>query len=125
MVKKKSASNTLPFLLQTYVRDTGEVLSEISLPVFVFAFVAQFVFGIQLGWFRPTVGAGAPWPDLILPAIVLAGLNMAYVIRLTRAVTSESHSRCVSLAWVSGMKEGAKNANRGPSSPCVSSNHGC
>ena len=31
----KSASNTLPFLLQTYVRDTGEVLSEISLPVFI------------------------------------------------------------------------------------------
>src|SRR5689334_8954839 len=43
----------------------------ISLPVFVFAFVAQFIFGIQLGLFRPTVGAGAPWQDLILPAIVL------------------------------------------------------
>ncbi|TPX00730.1 ABC transporter permease, partial [Schumannella luteola] len=33
----------------------------ISMPVFVLAFVAQWIFGIQLGWFRPTVGAGAPW----------------------------------------------------------------
>ena len=62
----------------------------ISLPVFVFAFVAQYVFGLQLGWFRPTVGPGAPWSDLILPAIVLAGLNMAYVIRLTRASALET-----------------------------------
>lgn len=29
----KSAKNTQPFLLQTYMRDTGEILSEISLPV--------------------------------------------------------------------------------------------
>ncbi|MBV8046835.1 MAG: methyl-accepting chemotaxis protein [Paludibacterium sp.] len=31
----KSARNTRPFLLHTYCRDTGEVLSEISLPVYV------------------------------------------------------------------------------------------
>ncbi|WP_028534183.1 methyl-accepting chemotaxis protein [Paludibacterium yongneupense] len=31
----KSARNTEPFLLHTYTRDTGEVLSEISLPVMV------------------------------------------------------------------------------------------
>lgn len=31
----RSARNTKPFLLQTYSRDTGEVLSEISLPVMV------------------------------------------------------------------------------------------
>lgn len=29
----KSAKNTLPFLLHTYIRDTGEVLSEIALPI--------------------------------------------------------------------------------------------
>jgi methyl-accepting chemotaxis protein len=31
----KSARNTKPFLLHTYCRDTGEVLSEVALPVFV------------------------------------------------------------------------------------------
>ena len=31
----RSAHNTNPFLLQTYARDTGEVLSDLSLPIFV------------------------------------------------------------------------------------------
>ncbi|GAA1834155.1 ABC transporter permease [Agromyces salentinus] len=57
----------------------------ISLPVFVIAFVAQFIFGIQLGWFRTTVGTGAPIQDLILPALVLATISFAQISRLTRA----------------------------------------
>jgi methyl-accepting chemotaxis protein len=32
---KRSAKNTNPFLLQTYARDTGEVLSDLSLPIIV------------------------------------------------------------------------------------------
>ncbi|MEW9897322.1 methyl-accepting chemotaxis protein [Chitinivorax sp. PXF-14] len=31
----KAAKNTLPFLLQTYLRDTGEIMTEIDLPVYV------------------------------------------------------------------------------------------
>ena len=31
----KSAQNTQPFLLQTYIRDTGEILSEIALPIYL------------------------------------------------------------------------------------------
>ena len=31
----RSAQNVQPFLLQTYIRDTGEILSEISMPVYV------------------------------------------------------------------------------------------
>ncbi|HTL41101.1 MAG TPA: ABC transporter permease [Pseudolysinimonas sp.] len=78
----------------------------ISLPVFVFAFVAQYFFGLQLGWFRPTVGPGAPWQDLILPAIVLAGLNMAYVIRLTRASAIETKQMdFVRMAYGKGLPE--------------------
>jgi oligopeptide transport system permease protein len=57
----------------------------ISLPIFVIAFVAQFIFGIQLGWFRTTVSSGAPMQDLILPAIVLATISFAQITRLTRA----------------------------------------
>lgn len=62
----------------------------ISLPVFVIAFVAQFVFGVWLGWARTTVGNGAPWQDLVLPAIVLAAASFAQVMRLTRASTLET-----------------------------------
>jgi len=79
----------------------------ISMPVFVFAFVAQWVFGLQLGWVRPTVGPGAPWGDLLLPAIVLAGLNLAYVVRLTRAsVIETSQNDFVRMAYGKGLTRG-------------------
>lgn len=76
----------------------------ISLPVFVLAFVAQYFLGIQLGLFRATVGPGAPWPDLVLPAIVLAALNFAYVVRLTRAsVIETSNQDFVRMAYGKGL----------------------
>ncbi len=31
----RRASNTAPFLLQTYIRDTGEILNDLSLPIYV------------------------------------------------------------------------------------------
>jgi len=62
----------------------------ISLPVFVVAFVAQYIFGIQLGWFRTTVSTGAPIQDLILPALVLATISFAQIVRLTRASVIET-----------------------------------
>jgi oligopeptide transport system permease protein len=76
----------------------------ISVPVFVLAFVAQFFLGIQLELFRPTVGEGAPWPDLVLPAIVLAGLNLAYAVRLTRgSVIETSQQDFVRMAYGKGL----------------------
>jgi len=62
----------------------------ISVPIFVVGFVAQFIFGIQLGWFRTTVGPGAPTQDLILPALVLATGSFAQIVRLTRASVIET-----------------------------------
>ncbi|WP_368499343.1 ABC transporter permease [Herbiconiux sp. A18JL235] len=62
----------------------------ISLPIFVIAFVGQYVFGIQLGWVRTTVSTGAPIQDLILPAFVLASITFAQLIRLTRASVIET-----------------------------------
>ena len=62
----------------------------ISVPIFVTAFVAQYVFGIQLGWARTTVGTDAPWADLILPAFVLASVSFAYIVRLTRTSVIEN-----------------------------------
>jgi oligopeptide transport system permease protein len=65
-------------------------LVAISLPVFVIAFVAQLIFGLQLGLFRVTVRPGAPWADLVMPGFVLATLSMAFVLRLTRASMMET-----------------------------------
>lgn len=77
----------------------------ISLPIFVIAFVAQFVFGITLGWFRPTVGPGAPMQDLILPAIVLATISLAQIVRLTRASVIDTNGLdFVRTAYSKGLK---------------------
>ncbi len=65
----------------------------ISVPIFVVGFVAQFIFGIQLGWFRTTVGSGAPTQDLILPALVLATGSFAQIMRLTRASVIETEGQ--------------------------------
>ena len=65
----------------------------ISVPIFVVGFVAQLIFGIQLGWFRTTVGTGAPTQDLILPALVLATGSFAQIVRLTRASVIETDTQ--------------------------------
>lgn len=57
----------------------------LAIPIFVVAFVAQYVFGLQLGWFRPTVSGGAPIQELILPGLVLGFSLYATSMRLTRA----------------------------------------
>jgi oligopeptide transport system permease protein len=65
-------------------------LVVVSIPIFVIAYLAQYIFGVQLGWFPPTVGVGAPISDLILPAFVLAALSLAFVARLTRTQLAEN-----------------------------------
>jgi oligopeptide transport system permease protein len=62
----------------------------ISLPIFVIAFVAQYVFGVWLNWASTTVGGGAPLQDLVLPALVLASVSFAQIMRLTRASVIET-----------------------------------
>jgi len=62
----------------------------VAVPVFVVAFAAQFFLGVQLGWFKPTVGADNDWNGLWLPAIVLAFSIYATMMRLTRASTIET-----------------------------------
>ena len=67
-------------------------LVVIAVPTFVLGFVLQLVVGVQLGWARPTVTGTAPWDELVLPALVLGLVSLAYVIRLTRASISENMS---------------------------------
>jgi oligopeptide transport system permease protein len=57
-------------------------LFVVSIPVFVIGFVAQIVFGVQLGWF-PVTSDGSFY-SLIMPAFVLASLSLAFVARLMR-----------------------------------------
>ncbi len=65
-------------------------LIVIAVPTFVLGFVLQFFVGVKLDWAKPTVGVGAPWGDLILPAAVLGLVSLAYVIRLTRTSIIEN-----------------------------------
>jgi oligopeptide transport system permease protein len=67
-------------------------LLVISVPIFVVGFLAQFIFGVKLGWFPVTVGPEAPWEDLVLPAIVLASVSLAFTARLMRASLAEAMS---------------------------------
>jgi oligopeptide transport system permease protein len=65
-------------------------LIVISIPTFVLGFVLQFFVGVKLGWFKPTVGVGAPIKDMLLPGMVLGSLSLAYVLRLTRTSIAEN-----------------------------------
>ena len=50
----------------------------VSIPILVLAFVAQFVFGLKLGWF-PISGVSQGWYSYLLPGLVLASGSLAYV----------------------------------------------
>ena len=62
----------------------------ISIPVFVLGFLIKMVFAFQLDWIKPNVGVEPQWGELIAPAIVLGGLSLAYVARLTRTSMAEN-----------------------------------
>lgn len=61
----------------------------ISIPIFVLGFVAQIIFGVELGWF-PIAGVRQGWYSYMLPALVLASVSLAYVARLTRTSLVEN-----------------------------------
>lgn len=78
-----------------------------SIPIFVIAFIAQYGLGLKLGWFSPTVGAGAPLKDLLLPAIVLGVSLYATSMRLTRAsVIDTLNQDFVRTAYAKGLSRG-------------------
>jgi oligopeptide transport system permease protein len=68
----------------------------IAVPIFVTGFVVQIVFGVKLGWIKPTVGPEATWGQLVVPALVLASVSFAYILRLTRDSVTEN----LSADWV-------------------------
>jgi oligopeptide transport system permease protein len=79
-------------------------LFVISIPIFVIGYMAQLVFGVQLGWFPVTVGPEATVYQLLLPAMVLAAGSLAYVARVMRTNLVENlRSDYVRTATAKGM----------------------
>ncbi|BAU85821.1 dipeptide transport system permease protein dppB [Streptomyces laurentii] len=62
----------------------------ISVPVFVLGFIIKMVFAFQLGWMEPNVSNDQLFSEMIAPAVVLGGLSLAYVARLTRTSMAEN-----------------------------------
>jgi oligopeptide transport system permease protein len=75
------------------IRDRGLLgltLVLISMPSFVLGFLVQYFFAFQLGIAKPNVSLEPTNGELIMPAIVLASLSLAYVARLTRTSVAEN-----------------------------------
>ena len=85
-------------------------LLVIAVPIFVFGFVMQLVFGVKLGWAPVTVGGDASWDRLIIPAFVLGLVSFAYVLRLTRtSVVENLTADHVRTARAKGLTDGQVN----------------
>ncbi|MGA4839812.1 ABC transporter permease [Streptomyces sp. G45] len=67
-------------------------LLVISVPIFVFGLGLQLIFGNELGWVKPTVQDSENFQQLMLPALVLGLVGLAYVARLTRTSIKENRS---------------------------------
>src|SRR5690625_809158 len=65
-------------------------LLVIAVPTFVIGFVLQFVVGVQLGWLPVTAGNDPGFVSLLMPAVVLGAVSLAYVLRLTRTSVAEN-----------------------------------
>ncbi|MFI1222465.1 MULTISPECIES: ABC transporter permease [unclassified Streptomyces] len=68
----------------------GLTLVLISMPSFVLGFLVQYFFAFQLGIAKPNVSLEPTNTELIMPAVVLASLSLAYVARLTRTSVAEN-----------------------------------
>ena len=79
----------------------------ISVPTFVTGFVMQYVFGIQWAILPVTAGSDPGFLDLLMPAMVLGSVSMAYIIRLTRSeISSNIAEDYVRTARAKGMSNG-------------------
>lgn len=81
-----------------------------ALPTFVVAILLIWIFAKSLGWF-PVYGAGETGWDrvwhLILPAVSLAVMFIAYISRVTRsALVAQLHAEHVETAQVRGIPRG-------------------
>lgn len=84
----------------------GTIIAE-SVPIFVMGVMAQYVFGIRLGW-APVAGVNAGWPAAyLLPALVVAIYGLSGVSRLMRgSVIDTMQSDFVRTLRAKGMSRG-------------------
>lgn len=61
----------------------------ISIPVFVLGYTAQLLVGVKLGWL-PVSASSGDLKALLMPAVVLGSVSLAYVARLTRTSLVEN-----------------------------------
>ncbi|WEV53511.1 ABC transporter permease [Bifidobacterium sp. ESL0798] len=62
----------------------------ISVPTFVTGFLAQYFLGVKWRLLPVTAGSDPGFLDLLMPAMVLGSVSMAYIIRLTRSEVSSN-----------------------------------
>ncbi|MFJ8462610.1 ABC transporter permease [Streptomyces swartbergensis] len=75
------------------LRDRGLLtltLFLVSMPSFVLGFLLQYLLAFKWSVTTPTVTDSTDFSQLMLPAIVLASLSLAYVARLTRTSIAEN-----------------------------------
>ncbi|MEU2749492.1 ABC transporter permease [Streptomyces collinus] len=75
------------------LRDRGLLtltLILVSMPSFVLGFLLQYLLAFQWSVTTPTVTDSTDFSQLMLPAVVLASLSLAYVARLTRTSIAEN-----------------------------------
>ncbi|GAB1480820.1 oligopeptide ABC transporter permease OppB [Paracoccaceae bacterium] len=71
-----------------YVAGTVGVIG-IAIPIFIIGPLMQLYFSLYLGWF-PVGGWNNGWRSVVLPVVVLALPNIAYISRLTRSSLIET-----------------------------------
>lgn len=62
----------------------------ISVPTFVTGFLMQYFIGVKWHILPVTAGSNPGFLDLLMPAMVLGSVSMAYIIRLTRSEVSSN-----------------------------------
>lgn len=67
-------------------------LFVIAVPTFVIGFVMQYLVGVKWGLLNPTVSGAPTFKNLLMPAMVLGAVSLAYVLRLTRTSVAETVS---------------------------------
>jgi len=96
----------------------------ISIPNFVLGPLLVLIFSLTLFWLPPALWNGFPSKSLILPAITLSAIYIAYIARLTRSGMLEVlRSDYIRTARAKGLSEGAvvrRHALRGGLLPVVS-----
>ena len=76
----------------------------ISVPTFVTGFILQYLVGVKWRLLPVAAGNDPGFVDLLMPAIVLGSVSMAYIIRLTRGeISSNMNEDYVRTARAKGM----------------------